>query len=65
MDTQLILPTLILNHMPFWLQVVFFGALLSVIMSTASGTLVLRTISTSGAAAATSLTRAWSLAWGR
>ena len=39
-DTQLILPTLILNHMPFWLQVVFFGALLSVIMSTASGTLL-------------------------
>ena len=39
-DSQLILPTLILNHMPFWLQVVFFGALLSVIMSTASGTLL-------------------------
>jgi len=39
-DTQLILPTMILNHMPFWLQVVFFGALLSVIMSTASGTLL-------------------------
>ena len=39
-DTQLILPTLILKHMPFWLQVVFFGALLSVIMSTASGTLL-------------------------
>jgi solute:Na+ symporter, SSS family len=39
-DTQLILPTLILEHMPFWLQVVFFGALLSVIMSTASGTLL-------------------------
>ena len=39
-DTQLILPTLILAHMPFWLQVVFFGALLSVIMSTASGTLL-------------------------
>jgi solute:Na+ symporter, SSS family len=39
-DTQLILPTLILTHMPFWLQVVFFGALLSVIMSTASGTLL-------------------------
>lgn len=39
-DSQLILPTLILNHMPFFLQVVFFGALLSVIMSTASGTLL-------------------------
>jgi len=39
-DTQLILPNLILNHMPFVAQVVFFGALLSVIMSTASGTLL-------------------------
>lgn len=39
-DSQLILPNLILNHMPFVAQVVFFGALLSVIMSTASGTLL-------------------------
>lgn len=39
-DSQLILPTLILNHMPFFMQVVFFGALISVIMSTASGTLL-------------------------
>ncbi len=39
-DSQLILPTLILEHMPFFMQVVFFGALISVIMSTASGTLL-------------------------
>ncbi len=39
-DSQLILPTLILSHMPFVIQVIFFGALLSVIMSTASGTLL-------------------------
>jgi solute:Na+ symporter, SSS family len=39
-DSQLILPSLIVGYMPFWLQVVFFGALLSVIMSTASGTLL-------------------------
>jgi len=39
-DTQLVLPTFVAMHMPFWLQVVFFGALLSVIMSTASGTLL-------------------------
>jgi Na+/proline symporter len=39
-DTQLVLPTLVATHMPFWVQVVFFGALLSVIMSTASGTLL-------------------------
>lgn len=39
-DSQLILPTLIVSHMPFFMQVVFFGALISVIMSTASGTLL-------------------------
>jgi Na+/proline symporter len=39
-DSQMILPTLILSHMPFVMQVIFFGALLSVIMSTASGTLL-------------------------
>lgn len=39
-DSQLVLPTLVVERMPFWLQVVFFGALLSVIMSTASGTLL-------------------------
>ena len=35
-----ILPTLIVDHMPLYAQVVFYGALLSVIMSTASGTLL-------------------------
>jgi SSS family transporter len=39
-DPQHILPHLILNHTPFFAQVVFFGALLSAIMSTASGTLL-------------------------
>ena len=39
-DSQLVLPNLVAKHMPFWVQVVFFGALLSVIMSTASGTLL-------------------------
>jgi Na+/proline symporter len=39
-DSQLILPMFILEKMPFTMQVVFFGALLSVIMSTASGTLL-------------------------
>ncbi|MDP2169908.1 MAG: sodium:solute symporter family protein [Rhodocyclaceae bacterium] len=39
-DSQLILPSLITGHMPFTAQVIFFGALLSVIMSTASGTLL-------------------------
>jgi Na+/proline symporter len=39
-DSQLILPMLILNHLPLYAQIIFFGALLSVIMSTASGTLL-------------------------
>jgi SSS family transporter len=39
-DPQHILPTLILNHTPILAQVMFFGALLSAIMSTASGTLL-------------------------
>ena len=39
-DSQLILPTLIMEHTPVFAQVMFFGALLSAIMSTASGTLL-------------------------
>jgi solute:Na+ symporter, SSS family len=39
-DAQLILPTLILQKTPLLAQVMFFGALLSAIMSTASGTLL-------------------------
>ncbi|NVJ60095.1 MAG: sodium:solute symporter family protein [Gammaproteobacteria bacterium] len=39
-DAQLVLPNLILNHLPVYAQIIFFGALLSVIMSTASGTLL-------------------------
>jgi SSS family solute:Na+ symporter len=39
-DAQMILPTLVLNNMPIFAQVMFFGALLSAIMSTASGTLL-------------------------
>ncbi len=39
-DSQLVLPNLVLNHMSEWLQIIFFGSLLSVILSTASGTLL-------------------------
>jgi solute:Na+ symporter, SSS family len=39
-DSQKILPTLVMDRMPVWLQVFFFGALLSAIMSTASATLL-------------------------
>ncbi|MDR1423924.1 MAG: sodium:solute symporter family protein [Azoarcus sp.] len=38
--SQRILPTLVMRHMSPVTQVIFFGALLSVIMSTASGTLL-------------------------
>ena len=39
-DSQLVLPTLILQHTPLIAQVVFFGALLSAIMSCSSATLL-------------------------
>jgi len=39
-DPQRILPTLIMNDMPVFAQVMFFGALLSALMSTASATLL-------------------------
>jgi SSS family solute:Na+ symporter len=39
-EIQRILPDLILNKTPLWAQVLFFGALLSAIMSTASGALI-------------------------
>jgi len=39
-DPQHILPHLILDHTPVFAQIMFFGALLSAIMSTASGTLL-------------------------
>jgi SSS family solute:Na+ symporter len=39
-DAQYVLPTLILNHTPFLAQVIFFGALLSAIMSCSAATLL-------------------------
>jgi Na+/proline symporter len=39
-EVQLILPTMVLLHMPLFAQVMFFGALLSAILSTASGALL-------------------------
>lgn len=39
-DSEMVLPSLILNHTPLFSQILFFGALLSAIMSTASGTLL-------------------------
>src|SRR4051812_30351551 len=39
-EVQRILPNLILDRTPLWIQVLFFGALLSAILSTASGALL-------------------------
>jgi solute:Na+ symporter, SSS family len=39
-EIQQILPSLILQRTPFWAQAIFFGALLSAILSTASGALL-------------------------
>ncbi len=39
-DSQLVLPTLVLQHTPLFAQVLFFGAVLSAIMSCSSATLL-------------------------
>lgn len=39
-DTQLVLPTMVLRHSGLWLQILFFGALLSAILSTTSGAIL-------------------------
>jgi Na+/proline symporter len=39
-DTQMILPTLVLQHGSLWMQILFFGALMSAILSTASGAML-------------------------
>src|SRR5207249_921356 len=39
-ETQRLLPECILGHTPMWIQVLFFGALLSAILSTASGAII-------------------------
>ena len=44
-DSQLVLPMLILQHTPVFAQVIFFGALLSAIMSCSSATLLAPSVS--------------------
>ena len=39
-ETQRILPSFVLGHMSLWAQVLFFGALLSAVLSTASGAII-------------------------
>src|SRR5213079_2526120 len=42
-EMQQILPSFILGQTPMWIQVLFFGALLSAILSTASGAIIATT----------------------
>ncbi|WP_370261848.1 sodium:solute symporter family protein [Limnobacter sp.] len=44
-DSQMVLPNLVLTHTPVFAQIVFFGALLSAIMSTSSATLLAPAVS--------------------
>lgn len=44
-DSQLVLPTLVLQHTPLFAQVLFFGAVLSAIMSCSSATLLAPSVS--------------------
>ncbi|TAE37929.1 MAG: sodium:solute symporter [Runella slithyformis] len=39
-DPKLIIPRMILNHAPVWIQVLFFGALISALLSTSSGAIL-------------------------
>ena len=39
-DSQLVLPTLVLQHTPVFAQAIFFGAVLAAIMSCSSATLL-------------------------
>ncbi len=40
LDMQLALPAVVIKHSPIWLQVLFFGSLLSAVLSTASGAIL-------------------------
>lgn len=44
-DSQMVLPNLVLNHTPVFAQIIFFGALISAIMSTSSATLLAPAVS--------------------
>lgn len=44
-DSQMVLPNLVLMHTPVFAQIIFFGALISAIMSTSSATLLAPSVS--------------------
>lgn len=39
-DTQSVIPRIVLAHTPLWIQILFFGSLLSAVLSTCSGSLL-------------------------
>lgn len=39
-DKQMLIPLMVLHHSPLWMQMLFFGALLSAILSTTSGAIL-------------------------
>ncbi len=39
-DTQAVIPQIVLAHTPLWIQILFFGSLLSAVLSTCSGSLL-------------------------
>ena len=39
-DTKLIIPNMVLRHTPVWVQILFFGALISALLSTTSGVII-------------------------
>ncbi|HNA57044.1 MAG TPA: hypothetical protein PLJ43_02950, partial [Chitinophagales bacterium] len=39
-DSQSVLPHIVLDHTPLWIQILFFGSLLSAVLSTCSGSLL-------------------------
>ena len=39
-DTKLIIPNMVLQHAPVWVQLLFFGALISALLSTSSGAIL-------------------------
>lgn len=40
MDTKLIIPNMVLQQTPLWVQILFFGALISALLSTSSGAIL-------------------------
>ncbi|WP_428666404.1 sodium:solute symporter family protein [Runella sp.] len=39
-DTKMIIPNMVLQHAPLWIQILFFGALISALLSTSSGAIL-------------------------